>query len=336
MINKNFLFIIVSIILGLIVSYYYNQKLNKDFYLYFVMTSVIFYILFYFLADNKGTYENFSNTHQLNEYKERKNSILQNIYSQDEHVQHLQQMIDNLEQEDIGNIPGEEMHNYNNYPYYKTELISEEEEETQSIPITTPPTISTSTTSTTTSTTPITQMEEESSYPLSLVPTSESGGNGGTTGTSNVPEEETFTYPNLKNMSLQNPLGNGPLNINISYNAQNSTNNLNDGIGGSSQCGLTNPIKPPSKNLGPIGNCGLTRIYNNSDWIYGSNAWTNDPDYYIPTKDCPSPIVPKNPIPLNEVSMRKLQDGNDVCPLEINTPWSEWKSGDSDPEPFNL
>lgn len=182
--------------------------------------------------------------------------------------------------------------------------------------------------------------EEESlsKYPLSLVPTSESSSELSST----LPQEETFTAPNLKNVALSKPLnggGYGPLNINISYNSQNSKNNLNDGIRlpqSENEFQLTNPIQKPSKNLGPIGNCGLSRIYNNSDWIYGSNAWTNDPDYYIPGKDCPPSLVSKSPIPLNEIAMKKFKNNDDVCPLEINTPWSQWLTGDSDPEPFNL
>ncbi len=129
-----------------------------------------------------------------------------------------------------------------------------------------------------------------------------------------------------------------PFNINISYNAQNSTNNLNNGdkdkgISG----GYVNTVPIPSKNLGPIGNCGLSRIYNNQDWIYGSNAWTNDPDYYIPhkTEHCPQTIIPKEKKPLNEIAMSKFKDNTEACPIEINTPWTEWLSGD-EPEPFNL
>jgi hypothetical protein len=114
-----------------------------------------------------------------------------------------------------------------------------------------------------------------------------------------------------------------PFNINISYNAQNSTNNLNNNDNIPNK--HNNNTNTNTKNLGPIGNCDSSRIYNNSDWIYGSNAWTNNPDYYIPNK-------------INEISLSKLKNNNNntVCPLEINKPWSEYKSGDSDPEPFNL
>lgn len=320
MINRNYLFIITSIILGLIISYYYNSTFNKDFYLLFIMTSVIFYILFYFLGSNNKTqihenYDNYNTDNLLNninwEDKEVK-KLLQNIQHLD-NQDYVEQMINNkyhLYQEEE-----EEEHPHLKYIINKELKQTVEEEEQTYHPTTTTPT------------------QEESTFPISLVPTSESG--------TGVPEEESFTKPNLNNIVLPNLVGKegyGPLNINISYNSQNSTNTLNDGISNppnsEDSYKLTHPIKKPSKNLGPISDC--SRIYNNSDWIYGSNAWTNDPDYYIPGKDCPASIVSNGRPPLNEIAMKNFENTNDVCPLEINTPWSQWKSGDSDPEPYNM
>ena len=171
---------------------------------------------------------------------------------------------------------------------------------------------------------------QKKNYPLSLVPTEEETTSNNTQ--QNIPQEESFVKPNLNNIALSKslPNGYGPLNINISYNSQNSTNTLKEGM---NQYGLNNYDDKDNinrdrnnlnKNLGTIGgNNDLSRVYNNSDWIYGSQAWTNDPDYYIPTKNCPSLI-------------KNLEQNKDVCPLEINTPWSQWKTGDSEPEPFNL
>jgi hypothetical protein len=90
-----------------------------------------------------------------------------------------------------------------------------------------------------------------------------------------------------------------------------------------------------------------SRVYNNSDWIYGDYAWTNDPDYYIPEDDCKDdsketinscPTVNISQ-PLNEMVSRRNHrryNNENICPLMINTPWSEYKSGDSEPEPYNL
>ena len=115
--------------------------------------------------------------------------------------------------------------------------------------------------------------------------------------------------------------GYGPLNINISYNSQNSVNELDSNkIDDDDDCKKIK--RKPSKNLGKYEEDG-ERIHNNSDWIYGTHAWTNKPDYYIPNK--------------NEIANANKYKKNDlVCPLMVNTPWTEYKSGDSEPEPYNL
>jgi Na+/melibiose symporter-like transporter len=75
MIKKNYLFIIVSIILGIIISYYYNPKFDKKYFMMFTMISIISYILFYFLG-NINQYENFidkDNKIELEKKKEKFN-----------------------------------------------------------------------------------------------------------------------------------------------------------------------------------------------------------------------------------------------------------------------
>ena len=43
------------------------------------------------------------------------------------------------------------------------------------------------------------------------------------------------------------------------------------------------------------------------------------------------------PKPLNEIeTARKYKENNNVCPLMVNTPWSDFKSGDDIPEPYNV
>jgi hypothetical protein len=167
----------------------------------------------------------------------------------------------------------------------------------------------------------------------------------------NIIEEEIHstseTKPNLNKFIMNPPIPNnasgyGPLNINISYNAQNSINELdnnseknnserNNGNEKNSDSKLKEKNK--SKNLGDFNN---ERIHTNSDWIYGSSAWTNEPDYYIPTKDIRKSFN-EIPQPLNElINSKKYKGKTEVCPLMINTPWTEYKSGDSEPEPYNL
>jgi len=181
--------------------------------------------------------------------------------------------------------------------------------------------------------------------------------------------------PDTKNKNnLQFTAPNGiPFNINISYNSQNSTNNLeNNKVQTSNKETISEnsnripyennppqkitkeiPVKRQNKcnkNLGTY-NYSDSRIYNNSDWIYGNYAWTNEPDYYIPEEsnyELPRPAkkdissynnCPSIPIsqPLNKlISSKNFKNNGNVCPMAINTPWTEYKSGDSEPEPFNL
>jgi hypothetical protein len=156
----------------------------------------------------------------------------------------------------------------------------------------------------------------------------------------NIKEETLHNYvkPDLNKIIMDNTTptsaGYTPLNINISYNSQNSTNELdnnrifdpnkeNFGISDKQQNQTNGQLK--NKNMGNYNDD--SRINNNKDWIYGSNAWTNSPDYYIPQKTAK---------PLNEVMNTKKSKENIVSPLMINTPWSEYKSGDSNPDPYNL
>lgn len=250
------------------------------FIFYFIIISIIFYVLFYFLGGN-NVHENFDQYGGL--------------------LDDLSSILDKLEK--YSNEEEEE----NNIPSSFPVQIPMQQTPVQQAPV---------------------QVEEEQI--LSLSPA----------------EEET--QPDINTHLMSSGLNEKylPFNINISYNAQNSTNNLNNDSVTEKEKNKEkhqrNNETPHeidnSKNLEPIGNCGLSRIYNNSDWIYGSNAWTNNPDYYIPhkTESCPQQIINNIPPPINETALNKIKDTNTVCPLEINTPWSEFRSGDSDPEPFNL
>lgn len=153
-------------------------------------------------------------------------------------------------------------------------------------------------------------------------------------------QEETKNSPfDFNKFVFDNPIKNGnPLNINIKdinflYNSQNRINEIDNNTSKDynkeNKCNERKENK--SKNLG--NNCDNSRIYNNSDWIYGSSAWTNEPDYYIPEKNKVKEISQ----PLNElINTKKYKENKNVCPLMINTPWTEYKSGDSEPEPYNL
>jgi hypothetical protein len=132
----------------------------------------------------------------------------------------------------------------------------------------------------------------------------------------------------LEKLSIKNSVkGNtcSPVNINIYNGEVEKPDNKKD-----------DSCKKP-KNLGDY----KSRVYNNSDWIYGNSAWTDTPDFYIPT---PNDLLPnyKNSVQNisqkeNEVLLKKkFSESKMVCPMMVNTPWSEYKSGDKEPSGFNL
>jgi hypothetical protein len=149
-------------------------------------------------------------------------------------------------------------------------------------------------------------------------------------------EEQQKTYErtfknnivDLEKMSIKNSVkGNtcSPVNINIYNGEVEKPDNKKD-----DSC-------KKSKNLGDY----KSRVYNNSDWIYGNNAWTDTPDFYIPTPNDLLPTYNNNVQNIsqkeNEVLLKKkFSESKMVCPMMINTPWSEYKSGDKEPEGFNI
>ena len=149
-------------------------------------------------------------------------------------------------------------------------------------------------------------------------------------------EEQEKTYEkkfknnivDLEKMSIKNSVkGNtcSPVNINIYNGEVEKPDNKKD-----DSC-------KKSKNLGDY----KSRVYNNSDWIYGNNAWTDTPDFYIPTPNDLLPTYNNNVQNIsqkqNEVLLKKkFSESKMVCPMMVNTPWSEYKSGDKEPEGFNI
>ena len=309
----NYIYILFSFLLGFTISFFYERKFNMKFIIMSLLISLILIILFFYLGNNKK--ENFDN------YYYDKLHDLQNKYNNSYNTEETQDTEDTEDTED--NIENRTLpeHNFNIHKEPRFE-----QDDTQNL-------------------TENNNTEEEETL------------NQSTNNNSNTEEEETKYFPKPHTNSLSMMYDKMPLNINISYNSQNSTNNLDNnkvvanGIeNGSNKNGNGKmPKKKCNKNKGTY-NYSDSRVYNNSDWIYGDYAWTNEPDYYIPGDDCDEDKPhPKNTInscptvnisqPLNEMvsarNYRKFNNEN-VCPLMINTPWSEYKSGDSEPEPYNL
>jgi hypothetical protein len=309
MLDKNYLFIFVSLILGVIISLYYIKNFNNKFIILTLSISIIFYIIFYYLGNIKESYQNNfgtnfynSNFYNSNFYDNIKSEekILNNNQSEEQNeniLYNYHNIIASVKNEVVqtAHIPLQEEQNI----IYRKKWYSPEEDINEQ---------------------PISQ---ETSNILSSV--------------NNITDEEYNILGeefNMEQTVSKQIVGNGniPININISYNAQNSTNSNNNNKMSQNE-NIPSNNNPFNKNLGNIG--GVSRVYNNSDWIYGTNAWTNSPDYYIPDKNCNN--CDNCPKPLNEIeTARKYKENNDVCPLMVNTPWSDFKSGDDIPEPYNV
>lgn len=302
MTNKEYLFLIISVFLGFLISFFYNEKFNKDFFLSFFLITILFYIIFYFLGSNNSK-EDFNNFYNPDFFGTR--------------------FYNNLEDENNDVMVEEEIFIHPNpiKPEYENAIKNITYEENPS------------------------EEEEQIKFNKKNIISEKS--------LRNKIEEK----PDISKYSMETPIPNnddnnlptssGPLNINISYNSQNSVNEL-DNIKEKDGTNSIKPTKnqskdnyvPPCVNKpcpnNPTNNlCDQGRVYNNSDWIYGTNAWTNNPDYYIPSKGCNAQYgdnncpIQKVPLALNElVTTRKYKDSNSVAPLMVNQPWSEYKSGD--------
>ena len=344
------IFIITSLFLGIIITFYYNKNINLSFILTALLITIIFYIIFYFLGSTK--IENFSNDMNFNNYYKYNDSDSNNF-----------NIFDYLEDDENTFQP--KAHPYLSIPEEDNEnnIIEEENEIIVLPPINNVPVLP-----------PINNVN----VPVIELP------------------KETIQYspPDLNNIFMNTPTpgnvpiqstnGYGPLNINISYNSQNKANEIDTHKKENIKIEEDNVFvnkRNMNRNLGEIN----SRIHNNSDWVYGQNAWTNNPDYYIPNKyndnfnnkennnanndtnnnvnnnvnnDTNNNVNNKDnifrqsdlikkqnnkvyniPQFLNNIinnSDNKYHNNGKVCPMSINTPWTEYMSGDSEPEPFNL
>lgn len=300
MLNKKYLFIFISILLAFIISSFYNKNMDLNFLMLFIVLSLFFYIVFYYLGSSKENYSDYNRfyTNQYHTYDNLNNHILRDHLEESENTE-------------------EEMALKEYKPSYKinNNIKKNEEMQEEEVSVKEPQKVQETNNSNPQ------QIEEEASKS----------------------SDSEIVKPDINKILLENPIGKmtSPLNINISYNSQNSINELDNNEKNNREYKDYKSNKDKSKNLGSY--CDNSRVYNNSDWIYGSSAWNNDPDYYIPDKGCNSNCqkdtncIKEVPQPLNElINTRKYRENKNVCPLMVNTPWTEYKSGDSEPEPYNL
>jgi hypothetical protein len=276
MINKNYIFILSSILIGFIVSYFYVKIINNNFYILFLCISITTYIFFYFLGND--TIEKFELL-----IKDDKKELFKNI-TQEEHMS---------EEDNEINHP---------LPYHqilseKNKLIQEEEHKNNNLPV------------------------EKNNINKNI----------------NLPLHETNKITNIVENDISKltyPVER-PININISYNNENKTVTSEQDINENNNENNKKNVKITKNDNQRIhlNNTHDSRIKLNSDWIYGESAWTNEPDFYVPAKNDVKNISQT----LNEkINLNNFKQSTRVSPLMINVPWTEYKSGDSEPDPYNL
>jgi len=264
MINKNYIFILSSILIGLSVSYFYIRYVNVNFFILFLAISITIYILLYFLGnDNIEKFEQLINKNNKKLYNKSK------MYVQEE------------EEHNIHHKIKEEDHEKNEpLPYHQ---ILPDKNKNKNI------------------------IAEED-------------------------DKNIFLKKQGKNIIDSSNDKEKQININISYTNENIINNREDDEhhGNKNKINKKN-VKISNNNLGNYKD--NSRIKLNSDWIYGDSAWSNEPDFYVPAKN----DVKNIPQKMNEtINANNFRQNTRVSPVMINVPWTEYKSGDSEPEPYNL
>ena len=294
--NKYFIYILFSFILSfIIIKFYTPKKSNTVKITFFVILLFFFFFFFYFVNMNRydaSVYEKFENSGNKFNYYYGDNDILKYDFKNT----HLD---NNIGSNMVEPLKNKIMHN----------ITSEEEHHIiQNHPI-------------------MHQIQEEESH-IHNVPKPQP-----------VPSQDVSKIIFMDNNRNTCP----PININVSYNGENEKKTNKK----SCDCGKKTCNSCSSCNSDNSGNClgdYSSRVHNNSDWLYGSQAWNDSRDYYIQNEASNNPDIlfpPRYNMQNNnngescntkEFYLKPKYDGHNVSPLMINTPWSEFKSGDKNPQ----
>ena len=370
--DKNNSYLIISIILGFLITLFYIHKFDTIFLGNFILISFIIYILFYHLG-NKEVSENFISSikefsdnienQRPNIERELPNNIenqLMNI--ENERPNNIERKRpnnierkrpNNIEKKRLNNIEKKRLNNIekklpflkeeDSYNYeeeqseYKKYNYSDEEEEEEIKDITF-----------------MQQMEEQEEHIREAQKMEEHQ------------EELLHKMEEEEEIHIQHKINsqdNDGYMKKIMDNINNSKTGINSGIGlgispvtinlscgGKSDDSNYTPMKPNrlAQKRCPDVNNQSSRIHNNSDWIYNNSYWKNqddsynyddnnsgklspcskgnNDDYLLP---CIQPEATKIPQTLNNLlNKRHINNESNVCPMEVNVPWSNYKTGD--------
>lgn len=359
--SHEMIFLFISILLGLTISYFISNKLDMSFYTRFVLITIVLFTIFYYLGKPQDTSEHFRSFEEMISEEEEEgdeNKLLPLVKQQQEEEGDENKILPVFKKPEEPKKPTE--------PKKPAEPKKPEEPKKPAEPKK-----------------PVKpQAEEEegryrprpSSQPKNIFLT--------------ISEEEEEERPTTFTHVMENGLSGGPttgsaygpLNIHISYNSQNSSNEIGTSDGFTSQRETSSKkSKPESSWSGPNQNgyrstsgssnksssdsCNSntegynydnynSRVKPDNDWMYGSMAWTNAPDYYIPNDK--NDKIPNDRNNLynqgfyndlenignqqntetisqaqNEIYAKmNYREQKNVCPMMVNDSWSEYMSGD--------
>jgi len=381
MIQKNFIFILTSVILAFLISYYYTKKINKEFLILFLIVFIIFFTLFYFLGNTieKKTVENFyEDDHNDDDEDEDENDyeIVEEIA--EEIAEEINNNKSNNYEEELVDVLVEEFEEEEQYTFkkpsiyttkssiqkYNKEIINQEEKNKYIILPPPPKTISSKIELPKMITTlPKVELSKVTT-PLPKIITPLPKVESPMVESPITKKSEEKNKDMLEKKTIETPYG--PLNINISYNSQNSINEIENGISSSKNkkfntsidkenklekkknINLTQPsisqIFTPSTSFETTPTSkitttpeetkgsGLYKINNIKDWIYGTTAFTNKPEKPYNGIQSEDYIPKKN----NLKKAVSYNDDNSIYPFTINNQSNKIENSDFNPLPYNL
>ena len=318
MFNQNILNIYFSLLLALLISYYYYPYVNKDFIIYVIVLSIIFYIIFYYLNKDIENFNNNEKDEKGEEEEEEENSDQidseGNIIIEEEDNDQIDYNEQNGDQTsndlDVNNIKASEIASSIKSQPSKKEIANN-------------------------------MMKE-------------------------IVDQENYIEDSINN-EMKKKKGsdlNNDNNINIFINnspqKQGVMRNIDEDNMNDSDI-KKKIIKKKVKNT-EDDKCSsnyfknASRIYNNASWFNSLNDYqhesynydklspcsngNNSENYLLP---CIQPEANKIPQTLNNlIYNQKKNKQNEVCPIEVNQPWSNYKTGDDNqkdkilPEGYNI
>jgi hypothetical protein len=315
--NQLILNILISLIIGVSIAYFYLQKINSKFALYSTIIFLSSFIILYCL----GPQSNMESFHNLDEEnsnfdEENSNSSEENANLSEENI-NLSEESMNLSEESM-NLSEESMNlsEENDEEFNQEEILYNQEEHIRN------------------------SIEEEE--------IEEEDNNDNLKkkiAKKNIVENKLFNKTISGNNNQFNPgigVGISPVNIYINGNEVDVDKFKNN--------------KEKSKKSDNKEKCDnnyfkkATRIYNNCDWVKDKKEWcdgTYNYDNNCGKNDnllpCNKTEVTKIPQSLNNlINSKKTTKNSEPCPLDTNKPWSIYKTGDDKenneiiPEGFNL